>query len=154
MLRKNITTRIAQLSATTILFAAVATVGVRTWSMPQEAHAPQTQPALIRSTKGEDLFRAYCASCHGKDAKGHGPAAAAMKAKVPDLTVLAQNNHGEFPESRVRRTISGDDVILSHGSREMPIWGPVFHQIEEDIDRGIIRMDNLVTYLKSIQSPE
>ena len=117
--------------------------------------APQTQeqlPALIRSTNGPDLFRAYCASCHGMDAKGDGPAAAALKTKPADLTLLSKRNGGQFPEARVRKVISGDDVLAAHGSREMPIWGPIFHQIEEDIDRGHVRMENLVKYLESIQS--
>jgi mono/diheme cytochrome c family protein len=106
---------------------------------------------LIRSVEGPDLFRAYCASCHGKDAKGHGPVAASLKATVPDLTILAQKNGGSFPTDRVRRIITGDHVISSHGSREMPVWGPIFHQVEEDVDRGYVRVDNLVKYLQSIQ---
>ena len=107
---------------------------------------------LIRSLKGPDLFRAYCASCHGIDGKGGGPAAVALKAKVPDLTVLAMNNRGEFPAVRVRQMITGEAIVAAHGSREMPIWGPIFHQVEEDIDRGHVRLQNLVDYLQSIQS--
>ena len=114
----------------------------------------QELPPLIRSVKGPDLFRAYCASCHGIDAKGNGPAAASLKTKPADLTVLTQKNRGTFPEARVRKVIMGDDVIASHGSREMPIWGPIFHQIEEDIDRGNVRLQNLVQYLESIQAPK
>ncbi|MGD0956874.1 MAG: c-type cytochrome [Candidatus Acidiferrales bacterium] len=116
--------------------------------------SPQTQeqlPPLIRSTKGSDLFRAYCASCHGVDAKGNGPVAPALKAKVPDLTVLSKDNRGQFPAARVRKVIMGDDVLAAHGSLEMPIWGPIFHQIEEDVDRGNVRLENLVKYLESIQ---
>jgi mono/diheme cytochrome c family protein len=107
---------------------------------------------LIHSVAGPDLFRAYCASCHGSDAKGDGPAASALKTRVPDLTRLARNNGGKFPDARVRKTILGDDVIAAHGSREMPIWGPIFHQVEEDVDRGNVRLENLVKYLESIQS--
>jgi mono/diheme cytochrome c family protein len=107
---------------------------------------------LIRSTKGPDLFRAYCSSCHGSDAEGNGPAAGALKTKVPDLTVLAKNNAGQFPLARVRAVIMGTDAVASHGSREMPIWGPVFHQIEADVDKGNVRLENLVKYLESIQS--
>jgi hypothetical protein len=107
---------------------------------------------LIHSVEGPDLFRAYCASCHGSDGKGHGPAAAALKTSVADLTVLAKNNGGEFPSNRVRRTIMGENVLVSHGSREMPVWGPIFHQIESDVDRGNVRLENLVQYLESIQS--
>ena len=112
----------------------------------------QQSEQLIHSVEGPDLFRAYCASCHGTDAKGHGPAAAALKISVPDLTVLARNNRGQFPSNRVRSTITGEKVLASHGSREMPIWGPVFHQIEWDVDRGNVRLENLVKYLESIQS--
>lgn len=107
---------------------------------------------LIRSVEGPDLFRAYCASCHGVDAKGAGPAAPALKAKVPDLTLLARNNRGKFPTVRVRQMIMGDQVVVSHGSREMPIWGPIFHQVEEDVDRGNVRVENLLKYLESIQT--
>jgi len=106
---------------------------------------------LIHSLAGRDLFRAYCASCHGSDGKGTGPASPALKAKLPDLTLLAAKNHGEFPANRVRNMITGDLVVTSHGSREMPIWGPVFHQVEEDVDRGHVRVQNLVEYLQSIQ---
>src|SRR5579862_74794 len=95
----------------------------------------QNYQQLIRSTAGPDLFRAYCSSCHGLNAKGRGPAAVALKSKVPDLTLLAMRNGGPFPEARVRKVIMGDDVLASHGSREMPIWGPIFHQVEEDVDR-------------------
>jgi mono/diheme cytochrome c family protein len=107
---------------------------------------------LINSVKGPDLFRAYCASCHGIDGKGRGPAAAALNARVPDLTLLAMNHTGEFPTQRVREMILGDVNVAAHGSRAMPVWGPIFHQIEADVDRGNVRLDNLVKYLQSIQS--
>lgn len=107
---------------------------------------------LIRSVEGPDLYRAYCASCHGKDGKGNGPAAPALKATVPDLTIIATSNGGDFPVARMKRIIVGEGMIASHGSREMPVWGPIFHQVEEDVDRGNVRLENLVAYLESIQS--
>lgn len=109
-------------------------------------------PALIRSIKGPDLFRVYCASCHGSDARGAGPVASSLKTKVPDLTLLASKNRGQFPAARLKKTILGEDVVAAHGSREMPIWGPVFHQVEGDADWGNVRLENLVKYLESIQS--
>ena len=118
----------------------------------QEERVAQSQPEnLIYSLKGPELFQAYCATCHGSNGKGDGPVAPALKAKVPDLTLLSKKNVGQFPSARVRRTIAGDEVVASHGSREMPIWGPIFHQIEEDQDFGNVRLENLVKYLQSIQ---
>jgi mono/diheme cytochrome c family protein len=98
------------------------------------------------------LFQAYCAVCHGVDARGGGPAASSLKARVPDLTLLERRNGGEFPTARVRQIILGDAVVAAHGSREMPIWAPVFHQVEGDMDWGNVRLENLVKYLESIQS--
>ena len=106
---------------------------------------------LIYSVKGPELYRAHCAACHGADGKGNGPVAPALKTLPADLTALARNNKGEFPASRVRKYISGDQLLASHGSREMPVWGPNFHQIEDDRDFGNVRVENLVKYLETIQ---
>jgi mono/diheme cytochrome c family protein len=119
----------------------------------QTAPSAERPPAqLIHSIKGPDLFRAYCAPCHGQDAMGAGPAAPALKTKVPNLTLLARNNGGQFPVAHVRESIMGEQVVVAHGSREMPVWGPVFHQVEGDMDWGNVRLENLVKYLESIQS--
>jgi hypothetical protein len=77
-----------------------------------------------------------------------------MKSKPADLTILAHGNRGQFPLDLVRTTITGEKVVASHGSREMPICGPVFHQIEADVDRGHVRMENLVKYLESNSEPQ
>ena len=117
-----------------------------------KAKAEKEYEQLIYSVKGPDLYRAHCAACHGLDGRGKGPVAPALKATVPDLTILTKRNGGTFPEARVRRVISGDaPSLLPHGTREMPVWGPIFHQIEEDEDFGNVRLENLVKYLKSIQ---
>jgi mono/diheme cytochrome c family protein len=106
---------------------------------------------LIYSVKGPDLYRAHCAVCHGSDGKGDGPLAPALKAKPADLTALAKNSGGNFPANRVGKFITGEEVSLSHGTREMPVWGPIFHQIEEDRDFGNVRVKNLVKYLETLQ---
>jgi mono/diheme cytochrome c family protein len=111
----------------------------------------QTEKHLIHSLKGDDIFRAHCASCHGMSGKGDGPVAPALNTKLKDLTEIARGNGGIFPVARVRNIIAGDESVLGHGSREMPIWGPIFHQIEEDHDYGEVRLQNITAYLKSIQ---
>lgn len=121
--------------------------------------AAQTKPAaekqyeqLIFSVRGPDLFRAHCAACHGPEGKGNGPVGASLKTKPADLTLLSKNNGGKFPTLRIQKFISGDDPSLSsHGSREMPVWGPIFHQVEEDQDFGNVRLQNLIKYLETIQ---
>jgi len=146
-------------SASWCLFVAMSAIvaagaGAKTQTGSQITQNPadsEKQEALIRSVEGADLYQAYCASCHGKNGKGNGPAAPALKATVPDLTVIAKNNRGEFPAARVRRIVMGEGMIASHGSREMPVWGPIFHQVEADVDRAPVRLENLVKYLESIQ---
>lgn len=134
----------------------VAAVGLVWAALP--AAAQQTEPKtkaqldqLIYSVKGPDLYQAHCSPCHGAEGKGDGPMATVMKMKMPDLTLLAKNNGGQFPAVKVRKTITGDDVVASHGSREMPVWGPIFHQVEDDRDFGNVRVENLLKFLQSIQ---
>lgn len=113
--------------------------------------APPADQKLISSVEGADLFRAHCASCHGTEARGNGPAAPGLKVKPPDLTLITARNAGKFPTSRISHVIAGDDKIISHGSREMPVWGPIFHEVQRDQDWGEVRIHNLIQYLQSLQ---
>jgi mono/diheme cytochrome c family protein len=107
---------------------------------------------LIQSLKGETLFQAYCASCHGKDAKGSGPTATVLKMKPADLTRISQRSGGKFPSDLIQKIIAGNDPVNpAHGSREMPVWGPIFSQIAWDQDLGRVRIYNLAKYLESLQ---
>ena len=116
--------------------------------------APVT-PTLDQRTNipldGVRIFRTYCASCHGIGGNGDGPVAPALKTKVPQLTTLAQRNGGMFPADQLRRIISGEGIPAAHGSRKMPVWGPIFHQIEYDRDLGYVRLQNVTEYLRTIQ---
>jgi mono/diheme cytochrome c family protein len=122
---------------------------------PQEGQVKPQQGKhtehLIGSLKGSDLFRAYCAPCHGDDGKGNGPVAPALNTKPTDLTTIALRNGGVFSVKRISDIIAGDELVLAHGTREMPIWGPIFHQVEWDRDLGNVRMQNVVQYVESIQ---
>jgi mono/diheme cytochrome c family protein len=113
----------------------------------------QNQPPsrLPASLKGADLYHAYCASCHGLDGKGNGPVASALNTPPADLTTIAQRNGGIFPLERVKKIISGDQIVSAHGSHDMPVWGPIFHQVEEDRDYGSVRLQNLAEYLRTLQ---
>jgi mono/diheme cytochrome c family protein len=97
------------------------------------------------------MFKAYCAVCHGPDARGDGPAAPALKKQPADLTQLSKKNAGQFPGVRVMNVIEGKDVLASHGSRDMPIWGRVFRSMSPDEDMVILRVRNLANYIGTLQ---
>jgi mono/diheme cytochrome c family protein len=101
---------------------------------------------------GVDLFKEYCAVCHGNDAKGSGPAADALKKRPADLTQLARKNNGEFPELHVMNFIKGQDVVASHGSRDMPIWGSIFSSMSSNQDLVQVRTYALVKYIEQLQA--
>jgi|SRR5579871_445375 len=123
------------------------------WNMAHsETSQPETQ-RVIESIQGPRLFAAYCAVCHGKDGKGGGPMARALKVPPPDLTGLAVRNAGKFPLDRVQKIISASEPVpAGHGTREMPVWGPIFSQIAWDQDLGRLRVYNLAKYIEQIQT--
>jgi hypothetical protein len=81
--------------------------------------------AGVRWTRdGEKLFRTYRAACHGVDARGNGPVAAALTTPPSDLTLIAASNGGSFERDRLVRYIAdGTSPVTAHGSKEMPVWG-------------------------------
>jgi len=107
---------------------------------------------LIDSIQGANLYKAYCAVCHGPKAKGDGPMAKSLKTVPSDLTRISTRNNSMFPVAKVRRIIAGEEALAAgHGTRDMPIWGPIFSQIAWDQDLGRVRVDNLARYLESLQ---
>jgi mono/diheme cytochrome c family protein len=101
---------------------------------------------------GAKLFTDYCAACHGAKATGDGPMAAALKKKVPDLTLIAKRNGGTFPMDKVQAVVGGEKSAgLAHGTREMPVWGPIFSSDLSDRDYGKLRIYNVTKYLETLQ---
>ncbi len=111
------------------------------------------QPPPIRPVEGANIFKDFCAPCHGLDGRGKGPVSRNLKQEVPDLTRLSRRNGGKFPAGQVRNTLmfGGNQALTAHGSRGMPIWGPIFHEIEFDRDLGYVRLEDVTKYLESIQ---
>jgi len=138
---------------------AVILVVIPTFAGAQQAPA-QTAPTVKHvpitntpSNSGKDMFDSYCAVCHGKDGKGNGPAASAMKTPPTDLTLLAQKSGGKYPASHVAAVIRGQATTPSHGSQDMPVWGPLFSSISQGHDSQVQqRISNLVTYIEGLQA--
>jgi mono/diheme cytochrome c family protein len=98
------------------------------------------------------MFKAYCASCHGEDAKGDGPAATALKQAPIDLTALAKTNGGKYPALRVTSVLRGQATLAAHGSQEMPVWGAVFWKMSGGHEGEVQqRISNLNRYIESLQ---
>jgi len=108
------------------------------------------QPAQVSAADGPEMFRAYCAVCHGSDGKGGGPAAEALRKVPADLTQLSRRSGGKFPRTMVVNTIQGSGVLASHGSRDMPIWGVSFRVLGDD-STVKLRVANLTAFIESLQ---
>ena len=124
---------------------------VGTALVAQEVKKANIQPTPASSGQAE--FKEYCAVCHGAGAKGDGPAAEALKKRPADLTQLARKNNGAFPEVHVMNYITGDEAVVAHGSRDMPMWGQLFHTLNPSNEAvSKVRVNVLVAYIKSLQA--
>jgi mono/diheme cytochrome c family protein len=100
---------------------------------------------------GPDLYKEFCAVCHGADGHGNGPAASALKTSATDLTTIARRNNNKYPELKIQQIIKGDPNIPAHGSADMPTWGNVFKSISANGAFAEMRINALVTYIQQIQ---
>ncbi len=119
-----------------------------------DAQTIRREPARqIDSVEGADLYKAYCASCHGTEGRGDGPAALALKSHPGDLRLLAKKHGGTFSHADVEAAITGKGTLLaSHGSADMPVWGPIFSALSSgDQAMKTLRITNLVKYIEAMQ---
>ena len=113
------------------------------------AQAP-TPSAWVPS--GEVMYKQVCAACHGAHAQGNGPAASTLKTQPPDLTTLAKRHGGKFPYDYVSSVLRFGPGSSTHGSSDMPTWGPIFQTIDRNSERAAQdRIRNLADYLASLQ---
>ena len=116
------------------------------------AFAQKVDQAPMKRTQASDgagMFNAYCASCHGLDGKGGGPAAKALAQAPADLTKITARNGGTFPAIKIKRYIEGADEIAAHGSRDMPVWSTLFRSMQPDTVP--LRIQALSDFIASIQ---
>lgn len=122
------------------------------------ARAGEIEHDRVLAEMGVGYYVQYCASCHGVDGKGRGPAAASLKSPPSDLTRIAARRDGRFPDGEIARFVDGRFAPAAHGSRQMPVWGERFGEripeagISEEVVRGRVLV--LVEYLKSIQASD
>jgi mono/diheme cytochrome c family protein len=106
---------------------------------------------MTSATSGEEMFNTYCAVCHGKGGKGDGPAASEFKIPPANLTLLAKNHNGNFPDAYISEVIlTGPRDAKAHGSKDMPVWGSLFSHLGDSATVKL-RIHNLTDYIGTLQ---
>lgn len=107
----------------------------------------QTQPH-----SGAQMFKEYCASCHGADGRGNGPAVGFLKTPPPDLRMMTQRNNGRYPSLQVKAILTFGPGTHAHGALDMPTWGPLFRSLDGSREEVVTqRIYNLGKFIESIQ---
>lgn len=119
---------------------------------PQRAGSPAADTSATPGPveQGADLFRGYCAPCHGIKGVGDGPVAAALRTRPTDLTRLSAANKGQFPAQRIAMVIEFGIAVPAHGSTDMPTWGNTFRVMGDEATVRQ-RVTALTRYLETIQ---
>jgi mono/diheme cytochrome c family protein len=142
-LGKPMTIRIAVLPVALTLFAFVTPAG-------RAVDDTQIPPTYMPT--GQEMYKEYCAVCHGADAKGQGPLGALLKTPPPDLTTLAKRHLGKFPYEYVSSLLQFGPGPTAHGTSDMPTWGPIFRYNDKQNERVVQqRIKNLCDFLASLQ---
>lgn len=116
--------------------------------------ACQGEPTLFETRTGAQLFANHCAACHGRLGEGDGPVSAIMTTNVPNLRTLTQRSGGTFPRDNVRAYVDGRELPVSHGDRQMPVWGDIFgwggdtEHSEQLVEQ---RINAVIDHVESIQ---
>lgn len=136
-----------------VLFAGSATVllGRQAGATDQAPKKTLEKTPITRSNpaSGQQMYKDYCAACHGATGKGDGPAADLLKTAPPDLTTMAKRNNGKFPADHFVAVLHFGTPAPAHGTADMPIWGPLFRTQTPSVTE--LRISNLESYVESIQ---
>jgi mono/diheme cytochrome c family protein len=135
-----------------VFFLAATITGFALLAAPQATKEIKKIPVSpTKADSGMQMYKTYCASCHGVDGKGHGPAAEALKVAPADLTTLKRSNDGKFPSAKLSHILERGDVT-AHGSSEMPVWGPIFRSLDRsNAALSKLRIVNVIKYIESMQ---
>jgi mono/diheme cytochrome c family protein len=141
------------MSKVSILLGAFAVILFASFAPAQQKEIKHVPVKPTSAASGKEMYDTYCAVCHGKDGKGSGPAADALKTPPTDLSKLAANNGGKYPSDKVSNTIRGDQNIPAHGTKDMPIWGNLFWHMSQGHQSEVqLRIANLDRYIESLQA--
>lgn len=113
-----------------LLLVPLVVLSMGIYATAQQVEIKNVPINYVSPADGEQMYANYCAACHGKDGRGAGPAASALKSAPTDLSMLAKHNDGKFPAMHVKQVILGDAALSpSHGSKDMPVWRGLFYSM-------------------------
>jgi mono/diheme cytochrome c family protein len=121
------------------------------WEPVPAAEGRQNTRSAEVTESGAATYLAHCAACHGRTGVGDGPVAATLRQKPSNLTTIARRRGGKFPRAEVMDFILGQSRIGAHGTRDMPVWGPLFREINPADSQVDVRLTRLVDHLESLQ---
>jgi mono/diheme cytochrome c family protein len=78
------------------------------------SRGPHAAAATAQQRDGQRLYQQLCATCHGQEGRGDGPAAVAFSPRPPDLTSPV------FQSSRTDEQLA---EVLRRGKGQMPSFG-------------------------------
>jgi cytochrome c1 len=129
--------------------------------LAQETQAPATeqqattQPKIVLeeiepvdSLDGDQIYKAYCADCHGEFGRGDGRLAGSLGVEVPDLTRMV-DDAGRFDRSEVRRAIARRHMVPVE---EAESWYDVLVG-SFGTKKGQMMLSSLSGYLETLQRP-
>jgi len=129
--------------------AILGAAGLLALSAPIHAQGKPDGPAAAR---GKVIYQRYCASCHGKEARGDGALDSDLRVAPPDLTSLAAKNGGKFSFDAVAQAVDGRKTTRGHGAPDMPVWGEIFPKTGgTDAPSVSTAVGRLTHYLWSVQ---
>jgi len=102
-------------------------------------------------SSGKEMFKDYCAVCHGADGKGAGPAVDYLKTPPPDLTTMAKRYDEKSISLRVDAILRFGTKSKAHGTLDMPLWGNLFSSLDRNEQAVNMRISNLSQYVQSLQ---
>jgi mono/diheme cytochrome c family protein len=120
----------------------------------QERTIKYTSAKFVNPSDSAQLYRQHCASCHGLEMDGRGPASSSLNSLPPDLRTIAVRNKGKFDRIHVQEAIKGREHYGRGAARgEMPDWHRVLsstYQQNENLTMLAVRnlTDLIATHQK------
>lgn len=116
------------------------------------AEALRVQPWHLLQHSGAELYQEMCASCHGAEGEGSGPAARSLTVYPPPLNTL---DRAGVPQEHWTYVIQAPCEDSHHwgpqGAETMPCWSRVFRQALGNDAAAMLITAKLTNHLQEIQ---